>query len=115
MKYSITFARNSDIDNIQHETVNAPDEQVARNMFTVCDCYIYDCALVISDPVDAALLQAAHAAGFPNAVIVEPFTVDEAVAVQYGQSELKPDWMIQAEAEHADWLDENKTREDARL
>ena len=72
MKYSVTFARNKDIDNIQHETVNAKDEQDARSMFTVCDCYVYGVEIVLPpDRDDAAILQAAHNAGFPDAVFVE--------------------------------------------
>lgn len=69
MKYSIRFARNTDIDNIQQETVHAPDEQTARDMFTCCDCYVYSCETVISDRDNADILRAAHAVGFPNAVI----------------------------------------------
>ena len=71
MRYQVTFARNQDIDNIQHETVSAKDEQDARSMFTVCDCYVYSVEIVLPpDRDDAAILQAARAI-FPNAVFVE--------------------------------------------
>ena len=70
MRYQVTFARNQDIDNIQHETVSAKDEQDARSMFTVCDCYVYSVEIVLPpDRDDAAILQAARAI-FPNAVLV---------------------------------------------
>ena len=79
MRYQVTFARNQDIDNIQHETVSAKDEQDARSMFTVCDCYVYGVEIVLPpDRDDAAILQAARAI-FPNAVLV-----GDMVRAEYG-------------------------------
>lgn len=75
MRYQVTFARNQDIDNIQHETVSAKDEQDARSMFTVCDCYVYGVEIVLPpDRDDADILKAAHAAGFTGAVLVGDLT-----------------------------------------
>ena len=115
MRYAVTFARNQDIDNIQHETVNTKDEQDARSMFTVCDCYVYSVEIVLPpDRDDAAILQAARAI-FPNAVFVETeMSLIDRVHMVHGEAQ-EPDWMTEARAQMADAKDLERTQEDARL
>lgn len=58
------------------------------------------------DRDDAAILNAAHSAGYPDAVMTEPATVAAQAAASIGDLDL-------LQAEHDDYLDLKRTQEDA--
>ena len=73
-------------------------------------------AWLTSTPDDnAGFLQACEAKAAELEAIPHP--VDEAYRVDKEVSELiaESDWQAAAEAEHADWLDEQRTRNEARM
>jgi hypothetical protein len=49
-QYQVTFAPNTDIDNIQREVINARDEQDARTVYAASDCWVYEIAEVFQLP-----------------------------------------------------------------
>lgn len=79
------------------------------------DQIVADCGGQVNEFL-AAVRIAATEGGALNAASVEPPTVSEATDAVFGNL-LDPAWyceMVARAAEHADWLDWNRTQEDAR-
>ena len=50
-RYEVTFAPQTDIDNIQRETIDAADEADARTVYASCDCWVYEVEEVEVEPL----------------------------------------------------------------